>query len=102
MTKIIRFLDLDESLRSSLKQYDRDAHKVSITDFDTVRKQYKVNGVYHNKQKLFEEAKKAFHSLTESYAPIVMEGAGSISELNLNNYLFFIKNIRNKPKQKNM
>lgn len=37
----------------------------------------------NNKQRLFEEAKKAFRQLAETYAPIVMEGAGSISELNL-------------------
>ncbi|WP_321289496.1 cobyric acid synthase [uncultured Sunxiuqinia sp.] len=32
---------------------------------------------------LFEEAMKAWHSLDEKYNPIVMEGAGSISEVNL-------------------
>ena len=37
----------------------------------------------NNKENLFEEAKKAFTSLSNKYVPIVMEGAGSISELNL-------------------
>ncbi|MTI32344.1 cobyric acid synthase [Xanthovirga aplysinae] len=37
----------------------------------------------NNKEKLFEEAKAAFQRLHEKYSPIVMEGAGSISELNL-------------------
>ncbi|MDB5151518.1 MAG: cobalamin biosynthesis protein CobQ [Mucilaginibacter sp.] len=32
---------------------------------------------------LFAEVKKAFHRLTVKYNPVVMEGAGSISELNL-------------------
>lgn len=32
---------------------------------------------------LFEEVMKAWHSLAEKYNPIVMEGAGSISEMNL-------------------
>jgi len=32
---------------------------------------------------LFTEVKEAYHRLTSRYAPIVMEGAGSISELNL-------------------
>jgi adenosylcobyric acid synthase len=32
---------------------------------------------------LFTEVKKAFHRLARRYSPIVMEGAGSISELNL-------------------
>ncbi|WP_174549705.1 cobyric acid synthase [Flammeovirga pacifica] len=36
-----------------------------------------------NKKQLFLEAQKAFHRLSTSYEPIVMEGAGSISELNL-------------------
>ncbi|OEJ99133.1 cobyric acid synthase CobQ [Flavivirga aquatica] len=36
-----------------------------------------------NKQHLFEEAKKAFKKLQSKYNPIVLEGAGSISELNL-------------------
>ncbi|GAA3628162.1 cobyric acid synthase [Flavivirga jejuensis] len=36
-----------------------------------------------DKKHLFEEAKKAFHQLAAKYNPIVMEGAGSISELNL-------------------
>ena len=37
----------------------------------------------NNKQALFEEAKSAFYRLAEKYNPIVLEGAGSISELNL-------------------
>ncbi|WP_299252766.1 cobyric acid synthase [uncultured Aquimarina sp.] len=37
----------------------------------------------NNKKQLFEEAKKAFNTLSKKYNPIVMEGAGSISELNL-------------------
>ncbi|MCH2194823.1 cobyric acid synthase [Kordia sp.] len=37
----------------------------------------------NNKQYLFEEVQKAFKKLNNSYAPIVLEGAGSISELNL-------------------
>ena len=37
----------------------------------------------NNKQNLFEEAKLAFNRLSVQYEPIVMEGAGSISELNL-------------------
>ncbi len=37
----------------------------------------------NNKENLFNEAKKAFDSLSKEYAPVVMEGAGSISELNL-------------------
>ncbi|AUP81301.1 cobyric acid synthase [Flavivirga eckloniae] len=36
-----------------------------------------------DKKHLFEEAKKAFHQLATKYNPVVMEGAGSISELNL-------------------
>lgn len=36
-----------------------------------------------NKKHLFEEAKKSFKQLASKYNPIVMEGAGSISELNL-------------------
>ncbi|MCG8785190.1 cobyric acid synthase [Tenacibaculum finnmarkense] len=36
-----------------------------------------------NKKQLFEEAKKAFKKLASKHNPIVMEGAGSISELNL-------------------
>ena len=36
-----------------------------------------------NKTQLFTEAVKAFHRLEENYNPIVLEGAGSISELNL-------------------
>ena len=37
----------------------------------------------NNKERLFDEAKQAFHKLSSQYSPIVMEGAGSISELNL-------------------
>ncbi|WP_109434057.1 MULTISPECIES: cobyric acid synthase [Aquimarina] len=37
----------------------------------------------NNKTHLFEEAKTAFFRLQERYSPIVLEGAGSISELNL-------------------
>ncbi len=37
----------------------------------------------NNKEELFTEAKKAFDRLKEKYNPIVMEGAGSISEMNL-------------------
>lgn len=36
-----------------------------------------------DKKHLFEEAKKGFNYLNEHFAPVVMEGAGSISELNL-------------------
>ena len=36
-----------------------------------------------NKKHLFEEAKKSFKQLASKHNPIVMEGAGSISELNL-------------------
>ncbi|WP_199269600.1 cobyric acid synthase [Formosa sp. L2A11] len=36
-----------------------------------------------NKIHLFEEAKKAFKQLASKHNPVVMEGAGSISELNL-------------------
>ncbi|AZQ65456.1 cobyric acid synthase [Flammeovirga pectinis] len=36
-----------------------------------------------NKKHLFLEAQKAFHKLALNYSPVVMEGAGSISELNL-------------------
>jgi adenosylcobyric acid synthase len=36
-----------------------------------------------SRQGLFEEVKQAFNRLSEHYAPVVMEGAGSISELNL-------------------
>lgn len=36
-----------------------------------------------NKKHLFEEAKKSFNQLATKHNPIVMEGAGSISELNL-------------------
>ncbi len=35
------------------------------------------------KKQLFEEAMKAFHRLSEKYNPVVLEGAGSIAELNL-------------------
>ena len=37
----------------------------------------------NNKENLFEAAKSAFTELEKKYQPIVMEGAGSISELNL-------------------
>lgn len=37
----------------------------------------------NNRQELFAEVVKAFERLAQRYAPIVMEGAGSISELNL-------------------
>lgn len=37
----------------------------------------------NNKEKLFDAAKTAFSELEKRYHPIVMEGAGSISELNL-------------------
>lgn len=37
----------------------------------------------NNKQELFKEAYKAFIRLEEKYSPVVMEGAGSISEINL-------------------
>ena len=37
----------------------------------------------NNKTELFQEAKSAYGRLSERYNPIVMEGAGSISELNL-------------------
>lgn len=37
----------------------------------------------NGKDYLFEEVKKAFDTLEERYSPIVMEGAGSISEINL-------------------
>ena len=42
-------------------------------------KEYFTDG----KQQLFSEAKKAFHTLNGRFNPVVMEGAGSISELNL-------------------
>jgi adenosylcobyric acid synthase len=35
------------------------------------------------REQLFSEVKKAFHRLAAKYNPVVMEGAGSISELNL-------------------
>jgi adenosylcobyric acid synthase len=37
----------------------------------------------NNRQELFEEVTKAYDRLAARYAPVVMEGAGSISELNL-------------------
>ena len=37
----------------------------------------------NNRQELFGEVTKAFDRLSARYAPVVMEGAGSISELNL-------------------
>jgi len=37
----------------------------------------------NNRQELFTEVKKAFDRLSQKYSPVVMEGAGSISELNL-------------------
>lgn len=37
----------------------------------------------NNKQELFKEAKAAYDRLSEKHNPIVLEGAGSISELNL-------------------
>ncbi|MGQ1910263.1 cobyric acid synthase [Marinifilum sp. RC60d5] len=37
----------------------------------------------NNKKALFEEAKNAFYRLNKRFNPIVLEGAGSISELNL-------------------
>lgn len=37
----------------------------------------------NNKSNLFDEAKSAFHALNDTYNPVVMEGAGSISEVNL-------------------
>lgn len=37
------------------------------------------------KEQLFAEAMKAFHRLAEQHNPMVLEGAGSISELNLKN-----------------
>lgn len=40
-------------------------------------------GMQNRKEKLFEEAVAAFHRLESHYSPIVLEGAGSISELNL-------------------
>jgi adenosylcobyric acid synthase len=36
-----------------------------------------------NRDNLFSEVTQAYHRLARSYSPIVMEGAGSISELNL-------------------
>lgn len=40
----------------------------------------------NDKRELFEEAKRAFHTLSNSFNPVVMEGAGSISELNLKHW----------------
>jgi len=37
----------------------------------------------NNRQELFAEVKQAFNRLAQRYSPVVMEGAGSISELNL-------------------
>ncbi len=37
----------------------------------------------NDKNDLFDEAKKAFQTLNNNFTPVVMEGAGSISELNL-------------------
>ena len=45
----------------------------------TAREYFKPAG----REELFIEVKKAFHRLAVKYAPMVMEGAGSISELNL-------------------
>ena len=36
-----------------------------------------------NKEKLFKEVQRAFKRLSQKHAPIVLEGAGSISEINL-------------------
>lgn len=40
-------------------------------------------GTQNRKEELFREAVEAFHRLENRYNPIVLEGAGSISELNL-------------------
>lgn len=40
-------------------------------------------GVQHQKEALFKEVIQSFKRLEQSYSPVVMEGAGSISELNL-------------------
>lgn len=40
----------------------------------------------NNKEELFTEAKKAFQELSKTYNPIILEGAGSISELNLKHH----------------
>lgn len=40
-------------------------------------------GINSRKKMLFDEAKKAFDRLNKRYNPIVLEGAGSISEINL-------------------
>lgn len=51
----------------------------------TVTGNYSAKDYFKNERKkeLFEEALKAFARLASSYNPIVIEGAGSISELNL-------------------
>lgn len=40
-------------------------------------------GAHNNKEELFDQAIQAFNRLESRYNPIVLEGAGSISELNL-------------------
>ena len=40
-------------------------------------------GIQNQKEELFKEAIEAFNRLEARYNPIVLEGAGSISELNL-------------------
>lgn len=40
-------------------------------------------GNHNNKEELFKEAVAAFHRIEKKYNPVVLEGAGSISELNL-------------------
>ena len=55
-------------------------------------KEYFLND---NKLNLFKEAQQAFHRLEQKYNPIVLEGAGSISELNLRN-----RDIVNMPMAK--
>lgn len=47
---------------------------------DQTAKEYFLD---NNKENLFLAAKEAFQNLSQAYSPIVMEGAGSISELNL-------------------
>ena len=47
---------------------------------DQTAKEYLLE---NNNEYLFKEVKKAFHTLANKYNPIVLEGAGSISELNL-------------------
>ena len=44
-------------------------------------------GMQNQKEVLFKEAIEAFHRLESRYSPIVLEGAGSISELNLLGHL---------------